>query len=146
MRISDWSSDVCSSDLVAYMPFVKNGGLFIPTNKDYHLGDDIFMLLTLMDNPERLPVAGKVIWVTPRGAQNKRVQGVGVQFSTQDSGTTQKKIEGLLAGALGADRPTHTMSGAPCGCGGGRTARRLPRRSGVRGRHGVRYRPRRQRA
>src|SRR3546814_1145878 len=44
---------------VAYMPFVKNGGLFIPTNKDYHLGDDIFMLLTLMDNPERLPVAGK---------------------------------------------------------------------------------------
>ncbi|HET8883767.1 MAG TPA: PilZ domain-containing protein [Solimonas sp.] len=94
---------------VAYMPFVKNGGLFIPTNKDYRLGDDIFMLLTLMDNPERLPVAGKVIWVTPKGAQNKRVQGVGVQFSAQDAGATQKKIEGLLAGALGADRPTHTM-------------------------------------
>jgi type IV pilus assembly protein PilZ len=67
------------------------------------------MLLTLMDNPERLPVAGKVIWVTPKGAQNKRVQGVGVQFSAQDAGATQKKIEGLLAGALGADRPTHTM-------------------------------------
>lgn len=94
---------------VAYMPFLKNGGLFIPTSRDYRLGDDIFILLTLMENPERLPVAGKVVWVTPKGAQNKRVQGIGVQFSAQDGGATQKKIEGLLAGALGAERPTHTM-------------------------------------
>jgi type IV pilus assembly protein PilZ len=69
----------------------------------------VFILLTLMDGTERLPVAGKVVWVTPKGAQNKRLQGIGVQFSTQDGGSTQKKIEGHLAGALGADRPTHTM-------------------------------------
>lgn len=94
---------------VAYMPFVKNGGLFIPTTKEYRLGDEVFMLLTLMEDPERLPVAGKVVWVTPRAAQNKRQQGIGVQFSTQDNGTTQKKIEGLLAGALGADRVTNTL-------------------------------------
>ena len=94
---------------VSYMPYVKNGGLFIPTNKEYRLGDEVFILLTLMDGPERLPVAGKVVWVTPKGAQNQRVQGIGVQFSQQDGGATQKKIEGLLAGALGADRPTHTM-------------------------------------
>ena len=94
---------------VAYMPFVKNGGLFIPTEKSYKLGDEVFILLTLMDSAERLPVAGKVVWVTPRGAQNKRQQGIGVQFSTQDLGATQKKIETALAGALGSDRPTHTM-------------------------------------
>lgn len=94
---------------VAYMPFIKNGGLFIPTNKEYRLGDEVFILLTLMDSAERLPVAGKVVWVTPKGAQGKRTQGIGVQFSSQDQGGTQKKIEGLLAGALGSDRPTHTM-------------------------------------
>ncbi len=94
---------------VAYMPFIKNGGLFIPTAKEYRLGDEVFILLTLMESPERIPVAGKVVWLTPKGAQNKRVQGIGVQFSPQDGGTTQKKIETLLAGALGADRPTHTM-------------------------------------
>jgi type IV pilus assembly protein PilZ len=94
---------------VSYMPFVKNGGLFIPTTKDYHLGDEVFILLTLMDDPARLPVAGKVIWVTPKGAQGKRAQGIGVQFSTQDSGETQKKIETLLAGMLGSERATHTM-------------------------------------
>lgn len=37
----------------AYMPFIKNGGLFIPTNKSYKLGDEVFMLLHLMDEPER---------------------------------------------------------------------------------------------
>ena len=33
----------------AYMPFLDNGGLFVPTNKAYSLGDEVFMLLTLMD-------------------------------------------------------------------------------------------------
>jgi type IV pilus assembly protein PilZ len=93
----------------AYMPYVTNGGLFIPTDKQYNLGDEVFMLLSLMDDKERLPVAGKIIWVTPRGAQNSKTAGIGVQFSTQDNGTTRNKIEGYLAGALQADRPTHTM-------------------------------------
>ncbi len=93
----------------AYMPYVNNGGLFIPTGKNYSLGDEVFMLLSLMDDKDRLPVAGKIIWVTPQGAQNNKSAGIGVQFSTQDNGTTRNKIEGYLAGALQADRPTHTM-------------------------------------
>jgi type IV pilus assembly protein PilZ len=94
---------------LAYMPFVKNGGLFIPTNSNYRLGDEVFMLLNLMGEEEKLPVAGRVIWVTPKGAQGKRTAGIGVQFSEQDRGATQKKIESYLAGALGGDKPTHTM-------------------------------------
>lgn len=93
----------------AYMPFVKNGGLFIPTNKPYKLGDEVFMLLTLMEETEKLPVAGKIVWVTPPGAQGNKAAGIGVQFSDQDNGQTRNKIEGYLAGALSADRPTHTM-------------------------------------
>lgn len=98
-----------SSLYAAYMPFVKNGGLFIPTNKSYNLGDEVFMLLTLMDDGERLPVAGKIIWMSPTGAQGNRANGVGVQFSPQDKGATRGKIETHLAGALKADRITHTM-------------------------------------
>ena len=93
----------------AYMPFVRNGGLFIPTNKQYKLNDEVFMLLTLMDDQERLPVAGKIVWITPQGAQGNKTAGIGVQFSDQDNGTTRNKIEGYLAGALQSDRPTHTM-------------------------------------
>jgi type IV pilus assembly protein PilZ len=94
---------------LAYMPFVRNGGLFIPTNNTYNLGDEVFMLLNLMDEEDKLPVAGQVIWMTPRGAQGKRTTGIGVQFSDQDNGQTQKKIDNYLAGALGSDKPTHTM-------------------------------------
>ena len=93
----------------AYMPFVKNGGLFIPTNKNYGLGDEVFMLLSLMEETEKLPVAGKIIWITPKGAQSNRAAGIGVQFSDQDDGTARKKIETYLAGALKSDRQTHTM-------------------------------------
>jgi type IV pilus assembly protein PilZ len=93
----------------AYMPFVKNGGLFIPTIKQYNLGDEVFMLLTLMEDNERLPVAGKIIWITPQGAQGNRQAGIGVQFSPQDKGATRNKIETHLAGAMKADRITHTM-------------------------------------
>lgn len=92
----------------AYMPFIANGGLFIPTNKNYNLGDEVFMLLSLMDEPEKIPVAGKVIWITPRGAQGNRASGIGVQFSGEDD-IANKKIENYLAGSLESDRPTHTM-------------------------------------
>jgi type IV pilus assembly protein PilZ len=93
----------------AFMPFLSNGGLFIPTTKRYQLGDEIFLLLQLMDEPERIPVAAKVVWVTPPGAEGNRVVGVGVQFNEQDKGAARAKIENYLAGLLGAERPTHTM-------------------------------------
>jgi type IV pilus assembly protein PilZ len=98
-----------SSLYAAYMPFIKNGGLFIPTNKPYKLGDEVFMLLTLTDSKEKLPVAGRIVWITPQGAQGNRTAGIGVQFSELDNGATRNKIETQLAGALKSDRQTHTM-------------------------------------
>lgn len=92
----------------AYMPFLQNGGLFIPTNKPYRIGDEVFMLLNLMDEPEKIPVAGKVVWVTPKRAQGNRASGIGVQFNGQDD-TASRKIETYLAGTLDSERPTHTM-------------------------------------
>jgi type IV pilus assembly protein PilZ len=92
----------------AYMPFLQNGGLFIPTNKPYRIGDEVFMLLNLMDESEKIPVAGKVVWVTPKRAQGNRASGIGVQFNGQDD-TASRKIETYLAGALESERPTHTM-------------------------------------
>jgi type IV pilus assembly protein PilZ len=53
----------------AYMPYVENGGLFIPTTKKYHIGDDVFVLLTLIDEPEKFPISGKVVWLTPKGTE-----------------------------------------------------------------------------
>lgn len=92
----------------AYMPFLEHGGLFVPTNKPYKVGDEVFMLLNLMDEPDKIPIAGKVVWITPKGAQGNRTAGIGVQFSEEDA-TANSKIENHLAGSLESDRPTHTM-------------------------------------
>jgi type IV pilus assembly protein PilZ len=93
----------------AYMPFVKGGGLFIPTNKTYRLGEEVFMLLTILDDPNKLKVVGNVVWITPV-TQGGRPQGIGVQFNETDGGReARNKIEALLGGVLKLSRPTHTM-------------------------------------
>lgn len=93
----------------SYMPFIRNGGLFIPTPKTYRLGQEVFMLLSLNDTREKLPVAGRVVWLTPRGAQGNKSAGIGVQFLELDKGATRNRIESLLAGVLKSDRGTLTM-------------------------------------
>ena len=92
----------------AYLPFLNYGGLFVPTNKIYDIGDEVFMLLTLMDEVEKIPISGHVVWVTPKGAQGNRTAGIGVQFSEEDA-AANAKIENHLAGSLSSERPTHTM-------------------------------------
>ena len=64
----------------AYIPLFADGGVFIPTTRDYKLGDDVYVLLSLPDDPQRYPVAGKVAWVTPARAAANRTQGVGIRF------------------------------------------------------------------
>ena len=92
----------------AYMPFIKNGGLFIPTVKQYQTGNEVFMLLNLMDETEKIPIAGTVVWVTPKRTQGNRASGIGVQFNDEDN-VARTKIENYLGGLLNSDKPTHTM-------------------------------------
>jgi type IV pilus assembly protein PilZ len=93
---------------LSYMPFVQNGGLFISTNKSYRLGEEVFLLLTLMDKPDKIPVAGKIIWITPRGANGTRPTGIGIQFN-EDSPDAKKEIETHLGALLSSDKVTSTL-------------------------------------
>ena len=93
----------------AFMPYIKGGGLFIPTNKAYKIGEEVFMLLSLVDEPAKFKVVGKVVWITPTASAN-RPQGIGVQFSEKDGGLeVRNKIESILGGTLKSNRATHTM-------------------------------------
>ena len=94
----------------AYMPFLKGGGIFIPTSREYKLGEDVFMLLSLMDDPNRIAVQGKVVWITPEGVQGNRTQGIGVQFTQDETGASARAtIEKLLGEMLASARSTHTL-------------------------------------
>ncbi len=94
----------------SYMPFLKGGGLFVPSGKRYNLGDELFLLINLMDDKERLPVTGTVVWITPQGAQGNRVAGIGVQFAESVEGeAARQRIEALLGARLASEKSTFTL-------------------------------------
>jgi type IV pilus assembly protein PilZ len=94
----------------AYIPLFTEGGIFIPSSREYRLGDDVYVLLSLPDDPQRYPVAGKVAWVTPSKAQGGRTQGVGIRFPADDKSRQLKlKIEEILGSMVGSERQTQTL-------------------------------------
>lgn len=94
----------------AYIPVMSDGGLFVPTTREYRLGDDVYLLVTLPDDPQRYPVAGKVGWITPANASGGRTQGVGVRFPSDEKTRLLKlKIEELLGTMISSNKPTQTL-------------------------------------
>ncbi len=94
----------------AYIPIFAEGGVFVPTTRDYKLGEDIYLLMTLPEDPNRYPVAGKVAWLTPANASGGRTQGVGVRFPGDEKTRLIKlKIEELLGTAISSAKPTQTI-------------------------------------
>jgi len=91
-----------------WMPFVENGGLFIPTRKHYDMGDEVFVLLGLMEEAERIPLACTVVWITPGNAQGGRAQGIGVRFNDKEN-AAKPLIEKYLTGMPASGRTTHTI-------------------------------------
>ena len=94
----------------AYIPLFSEGGIFIPTSREYQLGDDVYVLLSLPEDPQRYPVAGKVAWVTPAKASSNRTQGIGIQFPKDEKSRALKlKIEEILGAHMASDRSTQTF-------------------------------------
>ncbi len=94
----------------AYMPFLKHGGIFVQTVKHFNLGDEVYLILTLMDDPNKYPIAGQVAWITPSGVGNNKSQGIGVHFPDSESGLRARaRIEEILGAALRSSRATHTL-------------------------------------
>lgn len=94
----------------AYIPLFSDGGIFIPSSRDYRLGDDVYVLLSLPNDPQRYPVAGKVAWITPAKASGSRTQGVGIRFPADEKSRQLKiKIEEILGATLGSEHATQTI-------------------------------------
>lgn len=94
----------------AYIPALMDGGLFVPTTREYRLGEDVYLLLSLPDDMQRYPVAGKVAWITPANASGGRTQGVGVKFPNDEKTRLLKmRIEEILGTSLSSSRPTQTL-------------------------------------
>lgn len=93
----------------SYMSFTRGGGLFIPTQEQFQLGDEVMLLLTLMDHPDKLPLKGKVAWINYQQSA-MRPKGIGITFPEDAIGNQAKSlIERYLASVLDNPHPTYTM-------------------------------------
>lgn len=94
----------------AYIPLFAEGGIFVPSARSYTLGQDVYVLLTLPEDEQRYPVAGKVAWITPAGAAGARTQGIGIRFPRDERARALKaRIEEILGPLLASDKPTQTV-------------------------------------
>ena len=93
----------------AYMPFVKSGGLFIKTKTIYELGAKLNLHVHLYDGVDSIEVAGKIVWITPNGAQGNKPAGIGLQFIGNGKEHAKSIIETLLTGKLQLTQATDTM-------------------------------------
>ncbi len=94
----------------AYISVFTDGGLFLPTHRDYKMGEEVYLLVTLPEDPARYPVAGKVAWITPVNAAGGRTQGIGVRFPNDEKTRAVKhKIEEILGTSISSSKPTQTI-------------------------------------
>jgi type IV pilus assembly protein PilZ len=94
----------------AWIPLLRHGGIFLPSNRSHGLGEEVLILLSLLDDPNKIPLQGNVAWINPPHSAGNRPQGIGVQLHDSELvRELKKKVEGLLAGALQSSRPTHTI-------------------------------------
>lgn len=91
-----------------YMPFLKNGGMFVRTARNYKMGQSLALSVSLPDTLEPMLVSGKVAWIAPLGAQSANPAGIGIAF-VDDKGGLVSKIEKLLGGMQNSAEQTHTM-------------------------------------
>ena len=93
---------------LSYMPFLKNGGLFVRTTEPFDLGTEILLEVSLPDSLESSEIKGRVCWLTPIGVQSGTPAGIGINFM-EDPEQVRNQIEKSIGRMLNSPEPTLTM-------------------------------------
>lgn len=97
---------------LSYMPFVNNGGLFIPSTESFSLGALVTVILELPGKKEKLKIEGRVVWITPKNALHHVLPGVGIQFVGSDAIVVRSHIESQLDSTIDVGGYTYGITEA----------------------------------
>ncbi len=92
----------------SYMGYVQGGGLFVPSKQKVKMGQEIFILATLPEQSQKIPLTGKVVWISHKQSGFKP-QGFAIQLSGDIGIYYKAEAERILAGSMSLDRPSYTM-------------------------------------
>ena len=96
----------------SYMSFLEYGGVFLPTNDKFDMGEEILLVLELvgLGKTEKIFIKTNVCWINANPSASGRPKGIGLAFGSDDSGLKAKTIfENILSGLLHNERPTYTL-------------------------------------
>ncbi|MDO4434694.1 MAG: pilus assembly protein [Alysiella sp.] len=96
----------------SYMSFVEYGGVFLPTDDKFQMGEEILLVLELVGpgKTEKLFIKTNVCWINANPSASGRPKGIGLAFSDDESGLKAKAIiEAILTGLLASERATYTL-------------------------------------
>ncbi|WP_374664040.1 PilZ domain-containing protein [Acinetobacter sp.] len=92
----------------SYMPYVVGGGLFVSSKQAVKMGEEVFVLATLPEQSQKVPLTGKVIWISQK--QNGiKPQGFGIQLAGEKGVYFKSEAERILAGLKTEGRRSYTM-------------------------------------
>ena len=92
----------------SYMPYILGGGLFVPSKQAVKMGDEVFVLAGLPEQSQKVPLTGKVVWISQK--QNGiKPHGFAIQLSGEKGTYYKMEAEKMLAGSMSLDRPNFTM-------------------------------------
>jgi type IV pilus assembly protein PilZ len=80
----------------SYMPWFKNGGLFIPTIKRFQMGQEVLMMVMLPESKDKFPAAGIVSMGLPAEFYRTQKATGGVEFSDDEGLALRYRIDGML--------------------------------------------------
>jgi len=93
-----------------YIQKFAYGGIFVPTARDFDMGAEVIVALTLHQRTELFALGGRVAWITPAKAPYGRSQGVGIAFEDDDkSKAVREAVVSILGDLLHSGRGTQTF-------------------------------------
>ncbi|MFM1895103.1 MAG: hypothetical protein RLZZ385_177 [Pseudomonadota bacterium] len=88
----------------AYLPFLINGGLLIPFENFSALGQQVFLVLYLLDEETPHAVSGRIAWSATARSGLSWGKGIGVQFDAGNE-KLQLRLRSYLNTDEGAEQP-----------------------------------------
>ncbi|MBJ6611214.1 MAG: PilZ domain-containing protein [Candidatus Thiothrix moscowensis] len=79
-----------------YMPFIKDGAVFVPTTEKFKLHDEITLHLRLVEEGKKLLIPGRVVWISTGVGQRGGSPGVGLQFTGEHRFRIKQFLEEVL--------------------------------------------------
>lgn len=85
----------------AYMPFVVDGAIFIPTDETVALNDLMTVSIVLPESQYEYTFTGEIIWISPKSSE---LPGIGVTCSDDEGREFNKVVRELISELKGDEK------------------------------------------